>query len=56
MVDELNLLLDNSRYLPLNENQIDFFAQYVKNIFLKSMKNSFKKYTDVSKKVKNPKS
>ena len=30
MVNDLNLLLDNSHNIPLNENQIDFFANYVK--------------------------
>ena len=55
MVNELNLILENSQNCSLNENQIDFFAQSVKNIFHKSVKSSFKKYTFVSKKVKNPK-
>ena len=55
MVNELNLILENSQNCSLNENQIDFFAQSVKNIFHKSVKSSLKKYTYVSKKVKNPK-
>ena len=55
MVNELNRLLDNSHNLPLNENQIDFFAESIKNIFQKSVQKSFKKYTVVSKKVKHPK-
>ena len=55
MVNELNLLLDQSHNISLNETQIDFFAESIKTIFLKSVKNSFKKYTVVSKKVKNAK-
>ena len=55
MVNELNLILENSQNCSLNENEIDFFAQSVKNIFHKSVKDSFQKYTFVSKKVKNPK-
>ena len=52
MVNELNLLLDNSHNFPLNENQIDFFAESIKDIFQKNFKKSFKKYTDVLKKSK----
>ena len=43
MVNELNLILENSQKCSLNENQIDFFAQSVKTIFHKSVKSSLKK-------------
>ena len=42
MVNELNRLLDNSHNLPLNKNQIDFFAESIKNIFKKVFKNRLK--------------
>ena len=55
MVNELNLILENSQNCSLNENQIDFFAQSVKTIFHKSVKSSLKNihYGNVSVFVRN---
>lgn len=52
---QLNLMLENSVNRRLNKVQIDNFASKIKNIFQQSAKKSFKKYTVLSKKVKNAK-
>ncbi|MEW8546901.1 MAG: reverse transcriptase family protein, partial [Candidatus Thiodiazotropha sp.] len=54
-INELNLMLENSRDCLLDKSIIDDFASKIKDIFHQSAKKSFKSYTFLSKKVKHSK-